>query len=566
MRRLQVLIAAAVAAGCVALAVADGGFEPIVYCAVGIALWAAIASIALFGLWPKDGLGLATLATAAVLVALALLGFASMSWAPDGGRAFAEGARAATYAGLFVLAALAIRACGPRAALAGLAVGLVSVAALGVLARIAPGLIGTEPEVERLAYPIGYWNGLGAAMAGAICLLAWLAVEARADGRGRFALVPLAATALPLAALAMTASRGGFLALVAGLTVLGAALSRHPRKILTAAAVALAVAVTAVVISSGGNESPDGEPELGSAEAQEHVVSGGTSGRSEYWQSALDAFAEEPLHGIGAGEFEQWWTQNGTLGVPATNAHSLPLESLAELGPAGLALVLAIFAIPAIAGVRLLRIARREGAALPAEALPAAAGLALLTTGAVAAGLDWTWELPAVFGLAIVAAAVLTQTPAPPPGGVGIGMPRWSQPLVAVGIAAAAISVCGAQYLGEQRITESQAYAAQGQLEAAAERARAASDVLPFAAEPYTQLALVERSAGNLDAAAAALAEAIERSPKDWRLWLLSSRIAYQQGAPEASVTEDLFRARELAPRAPHQLFVPSRRIEGGAR
>src|SRR6266508_1361348 len=75
------------------------------------------------------------------------------------------------------------------------------------------------------------------------------------------------------------------------------------------------------------------------------------------------------------------------------DAHSLYLESLAELGPAGLALVLLAFGLP-------LALRRRD--ALSAAVLPAY--LAYL----VHAGLDWDWEMPAVtlFGLACGVALV----------------------------------------------------------------------------------------------------------------------------------------------------------------
>lgn len=558
-------IAAAVAAGYVALATLDGGFEPIVFSAVAILLWAAVASAAAFGLWPHGGLGRPALATAAALVALTLLVFASMSWATDAGRAFAEGARAAGYAGLFVLAAIVARSGGGRAILAGLAAGLVAVAALGVLARVAPGLIGTEPDTPRLAYPIGYWNGLGAAMAAAVCLLAWLAIEGRGRAPRALAIAPLTALPLPLVALAMTGSRGGFLAMLAGLTVLGLALARRPRIVAAGAGAVLAVGVLIALLTGGGGG--DGvvvTPELGSAEAGEHLTGGGTTGRVEYWESALDAFASQPLHGIGAGEFEPWWMQHGTLDVPVRNAHSLFVESLAELGPLGLGLALAFFAIPAALGVRAVAATRRRAQSVAGYAFPGVA-LAVLATAAVAAAVDWTWELPAVFGIATIAAATLTAVPGPggepgPPGGRRVGAQR----AVAIAAAAAAIFAAGALYLGELRLSESRAAAARGQLETAAERARDASDALPFSADPYVQLALVERSLGRLDAAAGAIDEAIERAPDDWRLWLLSSRIAFQRGESAEAVTADLIRARELAPRAPHRLFVPSRRIQGG--
>ena len=81
------------------------------------------------------------------------------------------------------------------------------------------------------------------------------------------------------------------------------------------------------------------------------------SGRAQFWATALDAFAAEPGRGIGAGGFASYWNRNGSLETPVQNAHSEPLELLAELGPLGLLAFVAFFA-------------RRRGS--PASAGPAA--------------------------------------------------------------------------------------------------------------------------------------------------------------------------------------------------
>jgi O-antigen ligase len=68
------------------------------------------------------------------------------------------------------------------------------------------------------------------------------------------------------------------------------------------------------------------------------------------------------------------------------DAHSLYLETLAELGVIGFAFLLAFMAGTAAAVVRLYRVA-------PGPATALAGGLA---AWAVHAGLDWDWEMPAV--------------------------------------------------------------------------------------------------------------------------------------------------------------------------
>ena len=90
--------------------------------------------------------------------------------------------------------------------------------------------------------------------------------------------------------------------------------------------------------------------------------------------------------------------------------------------------------------------------------------------------------------------------------------------------------------------------------EAALDRAEAAQALEPWAASPYLQLALVRETAGDLAGARAAIEDAIERDPLDWRLWLVRTRLETKDGAI-AEARESLARAVELNPRSP--LFNP---------
>ena len=69
----------------------------------------------------------------------------------------------------------------------------------------------------RLSYPIGYWNGLAAAMAIGLVLLVWLGGHARAAG---VRAVAVAAIPLPILVIYLASSRGGVAAGVVGLAVL----------------------------------------------------------------------------------------------------------------------------------------------------------------------------------------------------------------------------------------------------------------------------------------------------------------------------------------------------------
>jgi hypothetical protein len=121
-----------------------------------------------------------------------------------------------------------------------------------------------------------------------------------------------------------------------------------------------------------------------------------TSNRYAYWEVALRAFADEPLRGVGAAGWRVRWRAEREFREGARDAHSLPLQTAAELGLVGLALLAALVAGIALAA----RDALRDGPA----AAGAVAGLVVL--GAHSA-LDWDWQLPAVLLPGFLLAGVL---------------------------------------------------------------------------------------------------------------------------------------------------------------
>ena len=120
-----------------------------------------------------------------------------------------------------------------------------------------------------------------------------------------------------------------------------------------------------------------------------------SSFRSADWEAALAEFGEAPLLGSGAGSFDLAWHEHRTVETEVRDAHSLYVETLSELGPVGLALVLMVVATPLVVAVR------RRGDAVQATA---AAGFAVF---AVHAGLDWDWEMPVVTLAALGCAGVV---------------------------------------------------------------------------------------------------------------------------------------------------------------
>lgn len=288
-----------------------------------------------------------------------------------------------------------------------------------------------------------------------------------------------------------------------------------------------------------------------------HLLSGNGSGRWQFWSSALDQFQENPLRGIGAGSYEAWWAQNGTISAFVRDAHSLYLETLGELGLLGLLLLLGAFAMGGVAlAERIFRTRAEDRVTLAAVA----GGFGAY---ALVAGIDWMWELTAVSAVGIALLALLTgpatavvhrprlraaELSSPPPSsrsrqrlvlGLGLLVAGW------LFVCAAAIPL-----FAQLKIRDSQVSVGRGDAGAALSDAHAARKLQPWAASPYLQLALVQEQTGELEDARSSIGQAIDRDPKDWRLWLVAARIE-TKAEDIVAARRSLARAAELNPRSP---------------
>ena len=100
---------------------------------------------------------------------------------------------------------------------------------------------------------------------------------------------------------------------------------------------------------------PANAPAAGSA----RLVTASTT-RGDVYRVALDDFTAHPLFGSGAGSFSVSWYEHRRYNAALHNAHSLYLETLAELGIVGAAILLAFIAAFVLAAIR----ARRRPTAL----------------------------------------------------------------------------------------------------------------------------------------------------------------------------------------------------------
>jgi O-antigen ligase len=102
---------------------------------------------------------------------------------------------------------------------------------------------------------------------------------------------------------------------------------------------------------------------------------------------SVAAFKRDPLKGDGAGTYELDWARERETPVEARDGHSLYIETLGELGLVGFA-VLGICLLVILGGFA----ARARGRDRALFAALLAAGV----TWALASGVDWNWEMPAV--------------------------------------------------------------------------------------------------------------------------------------------------------------------------
>ncbi|MGH3080332.1 MAG: O-antigen ligase family protein [Gaiellaceae bacterium] len=255
--------------------------------------------------------------------------------------------------------------------------------------------------------------------------------------------------------------------------------------------------------------------------------------RTQLWEVAWDDYRKNPVVGSGAGTYEQYWNRHRPTAHIVRDAHSLYLETLAELGLVGLVLLAVGLGIPIVAAFG----ARRAPLAVGAVGAYAAY--------LVHAGVDWDWELT---GLTVPALAC------------GVALltlrPERSSPVVlsapvliagaALAIGLAAIALVGLVGASANTASEEALDSSPPDYAKAEDEARKAKRWARWSSEPWQRLGEAQLSAGKLAAARASFREAIEKEPTDWQLWFRLAEASSGQEQRRA-----LAEARRLNPRSP---------------
>lgn len=306
----------------------------------------------------------------------------------------------------------------------------------------------------------------------------------------------------------------------------------------TAAAAAVAAAAAGLAVAGGPARIVEhayaaftAPPPHATRDLNRRLLSFSGNGRADLWRIAWDEAAQHPLLGAGPGTYERYFLAHEPPDVSRVrDAHSLYVETLAELGPVGLGLLLVVLSTPFVA----LRRSRRH------PLVPAAFGAYVAYV--VHTGVDWDWELPAVTLAGLFCGLVVLVTARrgnslPPLG------PRARWPLTAGAVLAAAFA--GVTLIGHTALSRSVSARERGDLGTAATDARRAHRLLPWSPAPWDALGRTQLAAGLVTDARRSLRKAISLDRGDWQLWY--DLAAATDGRAH---TRALQRAAALYPRA----------------
>jgi O-antigen ligase len=340
-----------------------------------------------------------------------------------------------------------------------------------------------------------------------------------------------------LAAVVGVAAVASALAAVAARTVsrrLGA--SRRSRRAFDLALVGVAVAIVAgTVVAVGGPRAAfDNVDRRFNADAvtvvdlNDRLFSVSGNGRSEQLRVAWEAGRERPFLGHGSGTFEYLWYEHRPNLLVLRDGHSLYMETFAELGLVGLALLVCALLVLAAGGLR----ARRQRLV--------ASGVGALAAWAAASALDWHWEMVGVTLVALLAGGaglVASERGTPSPLGL-----RGRGPFVAAGVL---LSVFAAWSLvGNQALFAAREALARKDWRSADEHARRARTLLFWSYEPDLVVGDAAAGSGDREGALRAYRDAVGADPSNWVAWLRLAQVA--RGSEQAAAYD---RVRQLNPR-----------------
>jgi O-antigen ligase len=240
------------------------------------------------------------------------------------------------------------------------------------------------------------------------------------------------------------------------------------------------------------------------ADQRTRLLDPGNNGRIYKWRLSVDAFSEQPLHGHGAGTWQNLWAIGRPVPDTAVDGHSLYLEVMSELGVVGIVLL--------VTGLLVLLGGFAARARGPGRG-PAAALLACGIAWALHAGIDWDWEMPvltwwlfALGGSALAAA----------PGRRWLGSPgRVVRVATALGCAVLAITPL-LVIRSQSKLDDAVQALRAGDCGTAIDAALDSAAAIGSRREPFEVIGFCDVRLGRGDLAEQALRKAVARDPESW--------------------------------------------------
>ena len=281
--------------------------------------------------------------------------------------------------------------------------------------------------------------------------------------------------------------------------------------------------------------------------------------RARYWNEALKIFQAHPVLGTGARSYGTARLRYRTEDLEANDAHGFVVQTLADLGLVGLAIVLFLLAAwMAAAGRSTHPFNRRwssgrwrsEPMPYTPERIGMLSMLCLVVVFGVHSTIDWTWFVPGDACVALLCAGWLAgrgplerAADGEPPGKPRLHSLRELGPL-RVGIAAAAV-IAAMLAAWAQRQPQRSADASQNALALSAgdpsgarSAAQAAVDYDPLSAEALFTLSTIQQHSGLTVLTRATLVRAVHLQPSNPQTWQTLGEYDLRTGNPKAALNE----------------------------
>jgi O-antigen ligase len=289
--------------------------------------------------------------------------------------------------------------------------------------------------------------------------------------------------------------------------------------------------------------------------------------RARYWKEALEVFAEHPALGAGGGGYETARLKHRKETLDVKNAHGYIVETLADLGLVGLALVLALLAAWLAAAGRCThpfnrRWQRGAWQRISAPYTPERIGLLTMLCVVFAFGVhslvDWTWYVPGDACVALLCAGWLAgrgplasvREPMNPPVADTPTTElrretRWqtlgsARGLTAAVVIAGTLLAAWAQWqpLRSADASNSALVLLPSNPSAARAQAQLAVQRDPLSAQALFTLSTIEQRAGEDAQARATLQRAVRLQPSNPQTWVTLGEYDLQTGDPRDALNE----------------------------